>query len=79
MRMTENILPDFWRYVKRQDTKIAQRVYDNVLNKDKIGGIFVLNGEFWVEQMSRFQPIPKYAIEYIENWAKSLGYTSIYE
>ena len=73
----KNILYDFWRYVERQDTKIAKKVYD-WLDKDNLASIIVSNDVYWLEFTTSRTVIPGYVFNYIKNWCKKQGYEYLY-
>lgn len=74
---TKNILPEFFRYVEQQDTKIAKKVRD-WLDYDLLGAIILHDGTFWFE-ISYRNSMPNYCYEYIKRHLKKQGYRYLYD
>lgn len=64
---TKNILPDLFRYVESQDTKIAKRIA-NWLDKDCLASVAIYDTIFWLETNNTNDYIPSYVFKYIKRW-----------
>ena len=73
----EYITPELFEYCENSNTKIAKRVYDNVLNYDLLQ--IVQDREvYWIEKTWSGAIIPEYAYTFIEKWAKKRGLVYLY-
>lgn len=81
METNKNIINNFWEYIESQKAmgkKDAIKVY-NWLNYDNLGSIIVDRGVFWVEKTCSTSTLPKYAMDYIKNYCRLLGYQYLYD
>lgn len=77
---TQYITPDLFHDIEqgKENSKLAHRVYDKVLNYDLI--MIVQDGDiYWTEKTYSFSKIPQYAYDYIKQWAKKRGLTYLYD
>lgn len=74
------ITPDLFHDIEqgKEKTKLAKRVYDNVLNYDLIS-IVQDNNVFWTEKTYSEAKIPEYAYQFIKKWASKRGLTYLYD
>lgn len=78
--MEKYITPDLFHDIEegRENTKLARRVYNNVLDYDLLS--IVQDGEvYWIEKTYSFAKIPQYAYDFIKKWAKKRGLTYLYD
>ena len=74
------ITPELFNDIEtgKEKTKLAQRVYSNVLNYDLLE--IVQDGEvYWIEQVNSQLSIPEYAYQYIKKWTSKRGLTYLYD
>lgn len=65
----KNVLKEFHEYVKNDNTKISQKIYNNILDYDMIHKIIIYNNRYWIEA-SKWKKIPKYFYEYLDKYMK---------
>lgn len=63
-------LKEYWKYVKNSDTKIAKKIYDNVLNKDRLAFIYCDGNSFYIETTLSYDYLPRYVIDHIRSFLR---------
>ena len=73
-----NMRKDFVEYVKNQNTKVAQKVW-NWLDHDNLSGIMAdtKSKVYFIELTTSMATCPNYAIDYIHKFMKQQGYNHL--